>query len=496
VIPFIRGQVDLAQGKAISLGLHHYRYAESRASHAVARHEFPLRFASVKSKQVSFDTFEEHSGPARIVTVDIERPIPELAADDHYQDAWVVLRKGGVPRSVVMLDLTIGTPAIERRLRDAMASPEMNSPSILDDTSISESDLPPISLVIPTIVARTKDLALCLDAIELLDYPDFEVVLVDNRRQVPTLDPLDEIVRNRPTVRVVREPRPGASAARNTGAAHARADLIAFTDDDVRVERQWLRTIGMRMTKNPRLDALTGLILPAELETPAQIWFERYFGGMGSERTFSPVTLVSDPRSRGLLRGSQVLVRDTHDAEVRRFSLYGVGAYGASANMAIRKSALERIGGFDVMLGIGTPAFGGEDLAVMISILWSGGQIAYEPAAFVNHRHRRDYAELLRQVDGYGIGFTAMLVALILRDPRHMVSIASQLPKALRWKAVQGVERIRSRTSSATSERTSPPYPPTLFRRELWAFVRGPFAYRRSRKWWNKNYAGPSAEVL
>jgi glycosyltransferase involved in cell wall biosynthesis len=414
--------------------------------------------------------------------VDIDQPLPDLRADERYRDAWVVLCRGGIPRSVVILDLTAGESAIQDRLSQSLAQAVASEPSILELPRVPDGDLPRISLVIPTVVARVDDLGLCLDNVEQLDYPNFDVVLVDNRRVIPTPDPLVAIVRDRRGLRVVREPVPGASAARNAGVAHAEGDVIVFTDDDVRVERQWLRAIGTRMTLDPELDALTGLILPAELESPAQIWFEQYFGGMGSERTFASVTLEADPTCWWPFRGSRVLVRDSKGAKIKTFSIYGVGAYGASANMAVKKSAFERVGGFDVILGIGTPTFGGEDLGVMINILWTGGRIAYEPAAFANHRHRREYPELLKQIDGYGIGLTAMLTSLTLNDPRHLLSIASQLPRALRWKATQGVERARkTRANPNSNDAPVPRYPPGLFKREIWAFLRGPFAYARSR---------------
>ena len=90
---------------------------------------------------------------------------------------------------------------------------------------------------------------------------------------------------------MVRERRPGISAARNAGVAAATGEIIAFTDDDVRVDPLWLRAIGERFASDSAIEAVTGLILPAELETPAQVWFERYYGGFSGERTFAPLTL-------------------------------------------------------------------------------------------------------------------------------------------------------------------------------------------------------------
>ncbi len=426
------------------------------------------------------------AGPARVVTVDVEQPLPDLQPDEHYRNAWVVMCRGGVPRSMVMLDLTIGASALERRLQELLAHALAPS-EVVERPALADAGLPRISVVVPTIASRIEDLGHCIEAIGDLDYPDFEVLLVDNRVALPFPDPLPALAQGRPWLRVLREPRPGVSAARNTGVAAASGEVVAFTDDDVRVDREWLRAIGTRFALNPRVEAVTGLILPTELETPAQIWFERYYGGFSGERTFAPVTLGADPSRRQLLSGSRVMVRDANDIELRRISILAVGGYGAGANMAFRRSTLERIGGFDCTLGVGTPARGGEDLAIIIGILWTGGQVGYEPAAFVFHRHRREYAELLKQIDGYGLGFTAMLTSLVRNDPRHLLSVLSQLPRVLQWKAFQLAQRIRGgRARGGGGEAAMPLYPFRLLYREFRSYLPGPLFHLRSRSAWRK----------
>jgi glycosyltransferase involved in cell wall biosynthesis len=443
----------------------------------------------------SLEAMANEARPARIFMVDVDQPLPDIKADDRYKDAWVVLCRYNIPRFMVMLDLTLGEAATITRLQELIGQPEVTGPGIGALPSLDDDRLPRISVVVPSIVKRIDDLTRCIDAIGHVDYPNFEFLLVDNRRVVPPNDPLAEIVRDRPWVRVIREPRPGVSAARNAGLAQATGEFIAFTDDDVQVESQWLRAIASTLILNTEVDAVLGLIVPAELETPAQIWFERYYGGFGSERTFNRVTLEAAPNTVALLKGSRVLVRNSDGVEIRRFSIYGIGDYGAGANMAFRKSSLERTGGFDVTLGIGMPALGGEDLAVFIDVLWAGGRIAFEPAAFVHHRHRRSYGELRKQVSGYGQGLTAMLVALVRSDRRHLYSIASQLPMALRWKVVQGYERIRGKQNGKSSgPTTTSRYPSILMKYEIWGFIRGPFAYYRSQKFWRTEVANTPKE--
>ncbi len=93
--------------------------------------------------------------------------------------------------------------------------------------------------------------ARCLATLAALRYPDFEVVLVDNRREAPEEDPLPALVAPYPGVRVVRETRPGISAARNAGPTAADGEVVAFTDDDVHVDDSWLDALGRRFARDP-----------------------------------------------------------------------------------------------------------------------------------------------------------------------------------------------------------------------------------------------------
>jgi len=150
--------------------------------------------------------------------------------------------------------------------------------------------------------------------------------------------------------------------------------------------------------------------------------------------------------------------------------------------MAFRKTTLERNGGFDTALGTGTPSRGGEDLAAVISVLWNGGHVGYEPAAVVRHRHRQSYDELLTLMDGEGVGFTAMLSSLLRNDPRHIFGLASQFFTALRQILGQRARKLRGMTyRDAARDSTGPLFPSELAKREFRAYLRGPLCYTRSR---------------
>ena len=201
-------------------------------------------------------------------------------------------------------------------------------------------------------------------------------------------------------VRYVAEPRPGLSWARNRAIDASGSEVIAWVDDDETCDRWWAMEIARAFVEIPAADAVTGLVAPGELETQCQAWFEQYSGvrrGRGFTRqVFSPAT--------------------AH----RQSPLYPLPPYGAGANMAFRRDAIERIGRFDTALGTGTSTLAGEDTAALSTLLLAGGTIVYQPSAIVHHRHRRDYAALQRVMLGYGRGLSAYYASMVVRHPGCM----------------------------------------------------------------------------
>jgi glycosyltransferase involved in cell wall biosynthesis len=239
----------------------------------------------------------------------------------------------------------------------------------------------PISVIVCT-RDRAASLARCLASLARLDHPSYEVVVVDN---APRDDSTAQVVSATPC-RYVREDSPGLDRARNRGIAEARHDLIAFTDDDVEAEPGWLRALAAGFA-DPAIAGLTGRVLPAALETPAQRLFEAYGNGMDKgdrPRLFDPAHLTP--------------------AELLRAQ-----AVGAGANMAFRRSALFAVGGFDPGLDAGTPAAGAGDLDLFHRLLRAGFLLRYEPAARVRHHHRKTLPELRRQLRDNGRSYAVYL---------------------------------------------------------------------------------------
>jgi hypothetical protein len=436
--------------------------------------------------------------PRRVVNIDLAKPLPDLVADERYSTAMVVGWRDEVPVGAV--DIVLGaTPDVAAsQLDDLVVTPAPFTERDWD----SDLPLPSVSVVVCTMVAREEDLKNLLVAFSRQTYDgEHEFIIVDNRTTEPEFDILPGLLEPYPHIRVVHQRKAGISAARNAGLEAAQYEVVAYTDDDVRVDDNWLRVIGERFSRRDRIDVLTGMILPAELETPAQFWFERYYGGFSGKRLFAPALLRAVDDLPRVLRGSRVAAYDAEGFEDARFAVYGIGAYGAGANMSYRRSSLIAAGGFDNALGTGSPALGGEDLATLITMLWNGDKVAFEPGAVVHHRHRQSLTELESQLFGYGLGFTALLSALIVADPRHLLGLGWQVPLASFTMVRQTFRRVtrRSEAETATTERErllDTGYPKSLVYDELSGYPKGPLAYAKSRRWWTRTQAPKSDPVV
>ena len=278
---------------------------------------------------------------------------------------------------------------------------------------------PPVSVVLCT-RDRPGQLESCLRYLSRQEYPDFEVVVVDN---APGTDAVREVVkawRGEMSVRYVRELRPGLSWARNTGVAAAEGEIIAFLDDDEEADQHWLAGLSVGFGRGSDIGCVTGMVLPARLDTPAQEWFEE-LGGHCKGRGFRPAIFSRDgPQS----------------------PLFPLPCFGVGANMAFRRPVLTDIGGFDIALGAGTPALAGEDTLALSLVLLSGYRIAYEPAALTRHHHRSDGDGLRRQLEGYGVGLTAYYAALLRHRPSVLPALLRLLPSALAYLRREGEGRV------------------------------------------------------
>jgi len=241
----------------------------------------------------------------------------------------------------------------------------------------------PITVVICT-RNRPRELGKCVEQLRRSNDPDFELLVVDNASDT---DETRQIVAGFEGVRYVREERKGLDIARNTGIRHAKHAIVAFTDDDVTVDPDWITRIKEGFA-DPLIMALTGLTIPAEIETQAQHVFETEWG---FNKGYLPK--LFDPEYVKGLRGAVIPAWDV----------------GAGANMAFRKDIFKIVGGFDERLDVGASGCSG-DSEMWYRILAEGWSCLYLPQLVVYHQHRKTMAELDRQLHAYMKGHVSALL--------------------------------------------------------------------------------------
>ncbi len=431
-------------------------------------------------------------GPMRVVRVDIDEPLPDIPAAREaggtYDGAFVIVARSGRPLGNFEVDLVgEGMPAnelkdlIAQHLGDALSGPGPDRPTV------DQSSLPFISVVIPTAFQRVDLLARCVAAVCAQQYPSFEVIVSDNRPdEGPERAEHWRRLMTDPRVTVVAEPLRGSSAARNRGVQVARGEVVAFFDDDAVPAPGWLMAVGRRFALEPETDAVTGLLLPYELETPAQVLFERagskvahqyermtVEGGPVARRSRSATSAAGGTRRRGRFEIT-VKYPDRPSAPAENYLIYRVGKFGMGANMSFRTEVLRRLGGFDESVGIGTPSLGGVELHFFARMLFAGGRLTFDPEVVMQHSHLREYDELRRKLYMYGCGYTAMLTALVLGDPRHLIGLSGNALQALR---LFGRKFFTERRAAAAEGY----FPAELSRAEMRGYAIGPVRYVYSR---------------
>ena len=420
--------------------------------------------------------------PLAVRSVELAEPLTEITAQtspsgDPYGSAFVLVRLHGAPLGVETIPLVEGRADAEQlaELLWSAVGPRIVARAAAADQPLAEAgsqlllrgldgivsspparlaatgSAPHVTVVVPTRY-RHAELERCLRSLKALRYPHFDIVVVDNA----PADPICQTIvaahaEDRVRIRYTAEPRPGSSVARNHGMARTTADFVAFSDDDVVVDPDWLDALMEPLLRDPGIDVATGLVLPAELETWAQRCFEQYRGfGRGFEE--------------------RVFAADAQGSEHRFLHPYWGGPFGTGTSMAFRRSALRAIGGFDPALGAGSLARSGSDVEAFSHLLLRGGRLAYQPGAICWHTHRREESQLRRQLLDYGVGLTAILTKWCIRHPPLLWSILRAVPTALAG-------------APAARPGQRPGLPKYLRRLEMRGYLLGPLLYLRSVRW-------------
>ena len=379
----------------------------------------------------------------------------ELRRDgEPYRSAIVIRLADGRPTGQFVFELGPSQRIESSVLRAAFAT----APCPLAPLIEPLAPLPSVSVVVNT-CGRAEETVRAVRSVLACRPAPLEVIVVENR-------PLGSPVRGAlarafgtarehgtsstgSQIRYVEEARVGLSAARNAGLAAARGEVVAFTDDDVVVQEGWLRWLAASFAAEPDAGCVTGLILPADLETRTQLRIEQFAGfGKGFERRVFRAERPTSP-----------------------LFPFAAGEFGSGACTALRADAARALGGFDPALGAGTRACGGEDLDLFVRVLMAGYALVYEPAAMLWHEHPDGDGRLGREIFGYGVSLTAMLTKQALAG--HAPEMLRRVPAAVRF--------MRD-PQSRKNIRKAPDYPRTYDWLELAGLAWGPLAYALSRR--------------
>ena len=222
---------------------------------------------------------------------------------------------------------------------------------------------PLFSIIIPT-YDRPKQLSTCLKSLARLHYPRdcFEVIVVNDGGETK-LEAIIDPFRNQINLSLITQPHAGPAAARNTGAAKAKGEFLAFTDDDCMPPSDWLQVLAFNFTQKPNC----------------------IVGG----RTINLLT------NNIYSTMSQLIL----DVVYRHYNVKPhESRFFATNNMALPTDHFFAIGGFN-------PNFTtSEDREFCSRYLYHGFQLIYASEAIVYHAHSLKFRTFCQQHFNYGRG--------------------------------------------------------------------------------------------
>lgn len=205
---------------------------------------------------------------------------------------------------------------------------------------------------------REQYLEAAIDSLLAQDFPNYEVIVVDNASRDRTRA-IVEAKLPHPRLHYIYEPVLGLSVARNTGFKAAKGEILAYLDDDAVATPQWLSVLWAAYQENDKLAIAGGKVtlLWPEGITPPQWLSPGLSGNLGAYDLGNEVVKIVQP-----------------------------GLTPRGLNYSIRREFLENIGGFDVNLGrIGKNLLSNEELHMTELALKQGWEVAYLPNALVAH---------------------------------------------------------------------------------------------------------------
>jgi glycosyltransferase involved in cell wall biosynthesis len=371
-----------------------------------------------------------------------------------YLTARLLVRDGSSVRGFVEVPIAHGALSVSavRRAIEALP-PTVATPS-------SPASLPSITVVVCT-RDRASFLRTALGGIIALDYPHFDIVVVDNAPRTSETADMIRAEYASAQLTLVTEPTPGLARARNTGLLRATGDIVAYTDDDVLVDPLWLRELVAGFQLGPTVECVAGLVPSGELRNQVQGYFDGRVS-WSKNLTQQVFSLAAPPPMSPLFP-------------------FSVGDFGTGANFALRRETALRMGGFDTAFGVGTSTGGGEDIDMFTRVLLDQHSLVVQPTAIVWHRHRDDLDALRVQARGYGTGLGAWLTKILLA-PHSRRMVLARSPRAILRLARMAKPAAQHNENPADDTPLAADLTKGVGWVELASVLRGPVMYARQRR--------------
>lgn len=223
----------------------------------------------------------------------------------------------------------------------------------------------PFVSVIVTALNEADYISHTIESLLNQDYRNYEILIVDNGSKDGTAD----IVKQYPAVRLIEIKEHNISKGRNAGIKSAMGEIVAFTDADMTVKKDWLKNL-IRHYSDGRITGVGG---PTYLYPKETIF----------QKAISAHPYVGHRHKREKITSTD-------------FSLF------SSGNASYRKDVLSAVGGFDENMWVL------EDLELNNRVLKSGRILKFTPDAIAYHFPRKNIADYMRQHYNYGFGWAVM----------------------------------------------------------------------------------------
>ena len=246
---------------------------------------------------------------------------------------------------------------------------------------------PSVSIVVCTL-NRGEQLERCLKSLMELNYPNTEILVIDNG----STNVVTPEINYRFTTRFFQQPIQGLSYARNLGLHHSKGEVVAFIDDDAFAQFDWVRN-AIRHFENAKVACVTGRIVPVDSAGKPLVEQKRTFPN-SEERFFF---------------------------DIKNFNPIKASA-GTGSNFLIRRNILLQYR-FSELLGSGVPVGGAEEQLLFFQIIDSGWTIVFEPDAIVYHEYPQEEASSRKRSLRNSASRIAFLILLLLKGKKHRLQL-------------------------------------------------------------------------